>query len=113
MAMKVERLGERNAEEVAFFDVDEVSVRSTGPGLVGGGAPATQVHMVLRLRLALPSVVPGARIATAPLPPLALRFCAADDLDPIIEALIEHRTYTFGRREWSTDGFVDQGEVER
>jgi hypothetical protein len=55
-----------------------------------------QVHQVIRLK------GPG-----APEIPFVMRFHGPDTLDSIIESLIEHRTYVFGRREWRND-FAEQ-----
>jgi hypothetical protein len=41
-------------------------------------------------------------------PPLVARFHGTDTLDALIEALIEHRTYVFGRREWDASKYPEQ-----
>ena len=86
--------GKKEASMVGmeFFDIDFLDTLSFCPDSDDASTPATQVHQVIKFK--------G---AGAPEPPLIARFKGARTLDSLVEALIEHRTYVFGRREWRND----------
>lgn len=80
----------------AFYEIDFLDTLSFCPDSNDASTPATQVHQIVKLR--------G---VGAPPHPLIARFHGPKTLDALIEALIEHRTYVFGRREWRND-FAEQ-----
>jgi len=90
--------GKREASMVGkeFYDCDYFHTLSFCPDSEDASTPATQVHHMLKLK--------G---IGAPSAPLVIRFHGTDTLDAMIEALIEHRTFVFGRREWRND-FYEQ-----
>ena len=96
--MKVKRTGSMKGKKeasmvgVEFYDIDLLDTRSFCPDSNDASTPATQVHQFINLK------GPG-----APAHPLVARFSGTNTLDALIEALIEHRTYVFGRREWRND----------
>lgn len=61
----------------------EFDVGSWTPGQPGENVPATQVHL---------------RFGTPPGICMLVRFKGPGSLDALIDALIEHREYTFGKR---------------
>lgn len=77
---------------MAFYDIDFLDTLSFCPDSNDASTPATQVHQMIKLK--------G---IGAPKYPLVARFSGPKTLDALIEALIEHRTYVFGRREWRND----------
>jgi hypothetical protein len=77
---------------MSFYDIDFLDTISFCPDSNDASTPATQVHQIIQLK--------G---VGAPSAPLIARFSGAKTLDALIEALIEHRTYVFGRSEWRTD----------
>lgn len=77
---------------VAFYDIDMLDTFSFCPDSNDASTPATQVHQMIKMK--------G---VGAPKDPLIARFSGTKTLDALIEALIEHRTYVFGRREWRND----------
>ncbi len=90
----------KNVTGMSFYDLMEIDVGSFCPDSTDASTPATQVHMTLQLK-----PQPPARQAP---PPLVARFHRPEILDGVIEALIEHRTYVFGRRTWSADRYPEQ-----
>ena len=86
---KVERHGPGNLAGMEFYDIESFDVFSFCPDSNDASTPATQVHVAVRLK----------RVGA----PLVMRYHGPDSLDAHIEAMIEHRTYVFGRREWSKD----------
>ena len=87
-------IGKREASMagIAFYDIDFLDTISFCPDSNDASTPATQVHQVVKFK------GPG-----APEYPLVMRFLGPKTLDSFIEALIEHRTYVFGRRDWRND----------
>ena len=78
-----------------FFDIESLNVFSFCPDSDDASTPATQVHIAHRVK-------------SNPRVPFIMRCHGPDTLDAYIEALIEHRTYVFGRREYRND-FPEQG----
>lgn len=75
-----------------FYDFESVNILSFCPDSNDASTPATQVHQIIQMKGPL-----------APKHPLVMRFRGPKTLDAMIEALIEHRTYVFGRRDWRND----------
>ncbi len=91
------RHGPKNMAGMEFYDIDSFDVASFCPDSNDASTPATQVHVTVKLK----------RIPT----PLVMRYHGPDSLDAHIEAMIEHRTYVFGRREWSGD-YAEQASAD-
>ena len=89
---EVTRGGPRNLQGMAFYEFESLDVYSFCPDSNDASTPATQVHAAIRLK--------G---VGAPSHPLVVRFHGPDTLDAWIDALVEHRTYVFGRRKVRTD----------
>ena len=77
-----------------FFDIESLDVFSFCPDSNDATTPATQVHISHRVRQFQF--------------PLIMRCHGPGTLDTYIEALIEHRTYVFGRREWDASKYPEQ-----
>jgi hypothetical protein len=89
----VTRGGPGSMAGVAFYDVDSINVFSFCPDSNDASTPATQVHVHITMKDAT-----GRKQA-----PMVMRCFGPDTLDGLIEALIEHRTYVFGRREFHSN----------
>lgn len=99
---KVERTGPRSLVGQAFYEIEELGAWSFCPDSDDASTPATQVHV--HLTVAGLDEVGRKKI----FPPMVARFRGPDTLDGFIEALIEHRTYVFGRRKFHSD-YPEQG----
>ena len=85
-----------------FYEIESFQVLSFCPDSNDASTPATQVHCVVRIKSSLSEG--GRTVISVPKPPpLVMRYHGPDSLDAHIEAMIEHRTYVFGRREWRND----------
>ncbi len=82
---------------MAFYDIEFLNTISFCPDSNDASTPATQVHQIIKLK--------G---VGAPREPLIARFHGTTTLDALIEALIEHRTYVFGRRDHWPNDFPEQ-----
>lgn len=99
---KIERNGPRSLVGQSFYEVEEIGCCSFCPDSDDASTPATQVHAHLTVA-GLDTL--GRRKV---FPPMICRFHGADTLDAFIEALIEHRTYVFGRRDWDASRYPEQ-----
>jgi hypothetical protein len=102
---KVERGGPKTAVGMVFLEIEEIGASSFCPDSNDASTPATQVHMTLRVKgvadyLGIPKTIRP--------PTMVARFLGTGTLDAFIEALIEHRTYVFGRRQWDATGYPEQ-----
>ena len=97
---KVVRGGPRTAVGMAFYDIHELGTASFCPDSNDASTPATEVHVSIQIR---PQII-GER----PLPHMVAAFKGTATLDAFIEALIEHRTYVFGRRSWDATKYKEQ-----
>jgi len=88
----------------AYYDIDGLSTYSFCPDSNDASTPATQVHVAIQLK----GTALGFGMRRPAPPPMVMRFHSNDTLDAFIEALIEHRTYVFGRRHWSADAYPEQ-----
>lgn len=86
---KTERHGPRDVSGMEFYDLESFDVFSFCPDSNDASTPATQVHVAIQMR--------------AFVTPLVMRYHGPGSLDAHIKALIEHRTYVFGRRSWPDD----------
>lgn len=86
----------RDMTGIAFYDIDEFSVISFCPDSRDASTPAKQVHVIVQLKES-----PGS-LESKPLP-MVMRYHGPGSLDAHIEAMIEHRTYVFGRKQWRND----------
>lgn len=84
----------------AFYDIEHLRVYSFCPDSNDASTPAKHVHMEIAQKQ---HVLERKQRA-----PWVARFKGPDTLDALIEALIEHRTYVFGRREYRTDWPVQE-----
>jgi hypothetical protein len=96
---KVERAGARSLVGQEFYEIEEVGAWSFCPDSNDASTPATQVHMHMTI---------SSPLFSKPPPPLVARFHGPDTLDALIEALIEHRVYVFGRRHYRSDKYPEQ-----
>jgi hypothetical protein len=67
--------------QIYVMEVESVNVASWTPGPEGTSIPPTQVHLIVTIR--------GARN------PLLMRYKSRRALQDLIDALIEHRNYTW------------------
>lgn len=95
---KITRGGPRSAVGQQFFEIEEVGALSFCPDSDDASTPATQVHLSIKAKDAIGNVFP----------PMVMRFFTPEFLDSVIEALIEHRTYVFGRRDWDSSKYREQ-----
>jgi hypothetical protein len=100
--------GPKDLTGMAFRDVDHLGAFSFCPDSRDASTPATQVHLVVQIKGDLDDY--GLRGPKPP--PFVCRFHRPEILDALIESLIEHRTYTFGRRAWTADHFPEQPRRE-
>jgi hypothetical protein len=77
-----------------FYDIDFMDTISFCPDSNDASTPATQVHQIIKFK--------DRNI------PMVARFHGTTSLDALIEALIEHRTYVFGRRAGWPNDFPEQ-----
>jgi hypothetical protein len=68
-----------------FLPVEDFEVASWSPGAEGEGVPCTQVHLIYR--------VPELHLT------MVMRLKSREVCNSLIDALIEHRDYVFGRDE--------------
>jgi len=87
---KIERSGPRTLVGEEYFDIVELGAISVCPDSDDASTPATQVHVKIQCKDAI-----GRK-----LPPFIARFRGTEMLDAFIEAMIENRTFVFGRRNW-------------
>jgi hypothetical protein len=97
---KVHRSGPKSAVGMEFYDIEEIGAASFCQDSDDASTPATQVHMQIKLDSAVHGLVPM----------LVARFHGTDTLDAVILALIEHRHFVFGRRDWDTYKYPGQEE---
>jgi hypothetical protein len=95
---KIHRSGPRSLVGQEFYDIEQLGAFSFCPDSNDASTPATQVHVQIQAKDALGKI----------LPPMICRFHGPGSLDAFIEALIEHRTYVFGRRFWRSDRYPEQ-----
>lgn len=88
---EITRRGPKDMSGVEFYELDGVDIQSFCPDSNDASTRATQVHLSIVMKSALKKI---------PELPMILRFHGTDSLDAIIEALIEHRTYVFGAKEF-------------
>lgn len=100
---KTERQGPKSLVGMKFFEVEELGAFSFCPDSNDASTPATQVHVRITLAAA-------DQLGRKVFPPFIARFHGPGTLDAFIAALIEHRTYVFGRREWSAAQYPEQEE---
>ena len=99
MMADVHRGGPRTLVGQEFYEVEEIGAYSFCPDSNDASTPATQVHMSIKL---------ASRLFAKQPPPMVARYHGTDTLDALIEALIEHRTYVFGRRKWDASKYPEQ-----
>jgi hypothetical protein len=99
---KIERGGPRTLVGQEFYDIEELGAFSFCPDSDDASTPATQVHVKLQVA-GLDEL--GKRKV---FPPMVARFAGAETLDAWIEAMIEHRTWVFGRRVWPVAQYPEQ-----
>lgn len=91
----------RDMTGLAFYDIESYDVFSFCPGSRDASTPAEQVHVCVSLKP--PPTMGGVRSPGLAMPPLVMRYHGPGSLDAHIEAMIEHRTYVFGWREYRND----------
>ncbi len=99
------RSGPKTLVGQQFYDIEQIGAYSFCPDSNDASTPATQVHVEIQLKA--PPRHAEQRRET--LLPFIMRYHGTDTIDAFIEALIEHRTYVFGRHEWKND-FPEQEE---
>lgn len=106
---EVKRHGPGTIVSQEFYEIEELSATSFCPDSTDASTPATQVHVQIQIKGGLDAY--GFR--SPPEPPLILRCHGTDTLDAFIEALIENRTFVFGRRKWDASKYETQEERDR
>ena len=99
---KIERTGPRTLVGQAYYEIEEIGCWSFCPDSDDASTPATQVHA----HLTVSGLDESGKKRV--FPPMVCRFHGPGTLDAFIEALLEHRTYVFGRRAWSADAYPEQ-----
>lgn len=85
--MTVTKQGPQNIDPEEFIPLTpgDIHVYSYSPGKVDENIPPNAVHL-------------GIEVAELPFKKLLIRFRGTDTLDNLIDSLIQHRVYVFGRR---------------